>query len=89
MATIIGVLLVSRARIAAEATRAEQEADFRANKAAWTFWESQPPGYRRTATFWVTSAKQEATRLRRLRTLIEDSAAGRRIALLAPRPKRD
>ena len=61
---------------------AEQEARLRANEAAWKFFQSQPPGYRRTAIHWVISAKREATRERRLNTLIEDSAAGRRIAPL-------
>jgi uncharacterized protein YdeI (YjbR/CyaY-like superfamily) len=61
----------------------EYEKEFRANKGAWAFWESQPPGYRRTATWWVISAKHEATRRRRLATLIEDSAGGRRISQLA------
>jgi uncharacterized protein YdeI (YjbR/CyaY-like superfamily) len=60
----------------------EYERKFRANKGAWAFWESQPQGYRRTATWWVISAKQEATRHRRLATLIEDSAGGRRISQL-------
>ena len=54
-------------------------AQLRANQAAWTWWQSQRPGYRRTATWWVVSAKQEATRQRRLAELIEDSAAGRAI----------
>lgn len=62
------------------------EKRFRANKKAWAFWEAQPPGYRRTASFWVMSAKREDTQLRRLVTLIGDSAAGRRIGLLAPPP---
>jgi len=58
---------------------------FRANAAAWAFWQAQPPGYRRTASWWVMSAKREDTRQRRLATLIEDSAAGRRIAaVLSP-----
>ncbi|MGH2697888.1 MAG: YdeI/OmpD-associated family protein [Actinomycetota bacterium] len=63
------------------------EKKLRANKKAWDFWQSQPPGYRRTATWWVISAKREETRRRRLGTLIEDSAAARRIALLA-RPQK-
>jgi uncharacterized protein YdeI (YjbR/CyaY-like superfamily) len=58
----------------------------RANARAWKFFESQPPGYRRTATWFVMSAKQDSTRLRRLQVLIEDSAAGRRLAGLQ-RPK--
>ena len=46
---------------------------------AWKFYQRQPPWYRRTAAFWVISAKQERTRQRRLATLIEDSAHGRTI----------
>jgi uncharacterized protein YdeI (YjbR/CyaY-like superfamily) len=57
----------------------EYEKQFRANKAAWEFYQSQPPGYRRTSCWWVISAKQEATRGRRLATLIADSANGLRI----------
>lgn len=59
------------------------EKTFRAAKRAWAFWSAQPAGYRRTATWWVVSAKQESTRQRRLATLIADSAAGRRLAMLA------
>ena len=50
-----------------------------ANEAAWSWWQAQRPGYRRIATWWVISAKQEPTRERRLATLIEDCAAGRMI----------
>lgn len=60
----------------------EFERRFRANVEAWAFFASQPPHYRRTATFWVVSAKQQATRERRLETPIADSAAGRRIGPL-------
>ena len=56
---------------------------FRANPSAWTFWQAQPPGYRRTAMWWVVSAKQETTRQRRLATLIADSASSRRLGLLS------
>lgn len=51
---------------------------FRANAPAWKFWAAQPPGYRRTAIWWVISAKQEVTRQKRLAELIKLSAAGRR-----------
>ena len=54
-------------------------ARFRADKTAWIFWQAQPPGYQRLTTHWVTSAKQEATRLRRLEKLITASAAGQRL----------
>jgi uncharacterized protein YdeI (YjbR/CyaY-like superfamily) len=57
----------------------EQERALRANSAAWEFFSSQPPSYRRSATHWVTSAKREETRARRMATLIGDSAAGRRV----------
>ncbi|MBV7338084.1 YdeI/OmpD-associated family protein [Chloroflexi bacterium TSY] len=60
----------------------DQEAQFRANAAAWEFFQSQPPTYRNTAIHWVISAKQEKTRQRRLGTLIDDSAQGLRIAQL-------
>ncbi len=61
---------------------AESEARLRANEAAWQFFQAQPPSYRRPAIWWVISAKKEETRKRRLETLIEDSAAGRRIGPL-------
>jgi uncharacterized protein YdeI (YjbR/CyaY-like superfamily) len=54
-----------------------------ANAAALRWWRAQTPGYRRTATWWVVSARQEATRERRLATLIVDCAAGRIIRPLA------
>jgi uncharacterized protein YdeI (YjbR/CyaY-like superfamily) len=59
------------------------EREFRANEAAWTFFQAQPPWYRRTAIYWVMTAKKEDTRRRRLDTLIDDSAHGRRIKQLA------
>jgi uncharacterized protein YdeI (YjbR/CyaY-like superfamily) len=46
---------------------------------AKAFWLAQPPGYRRQASWWVLSAKRDETRERRLATLIEDCAAGRRV----------
>lgn len=59
-----------------------QEKRFRRNARAWSFFEAQPPGYRKTAIWWVISAKREETREKRLTTLIEDSANGLRIAML-------
>jgi len=52
---------------------------FKKNKAAWAFFEAQPPGYRRAAAWWVMQAKQEQTRDRRLARLIEASAARKRM----------
>lgn len=65
----------------------KQEKLFRANKPAWEFWQKQPPGYKRLASHYVVSAKQEATRERRLERLIVDSAAGRRLGMLEPKKK--
>jgi len=59
---------------------------FRANAKAWKFFQAQPDGYRRVATFYVMSAKQPETRLRRLDQLIDDSAAGLRIGPLRRKP---
>jgi uncharacterized protein YdeI (YjbR/CyaY-like superfamily) len=59
------------------------EKRFRANPRAWTFFESQAPWYRRTTIYWVVSAKQEETRLRRLATLMACSEAESRIPALA------
>jgi len=60
----------------------------KANKKAWENYSKMPPGYRKTSTWWVISAKQEETRQRRMKTLILDSEAGRRIALLTPVKKK-
>jgi uncharacterized protein YdeI (YjbR/CyaY-like superfamily) len=57
----------------------DEIAEFRRHGGAWGWFDSQPPGYRRTAMHWVTSAKRDATRASRLATLIADSAEGRRI----------
>jgi uncharacterized protein YdeI (YjbR/CyaY-like superfamily) len=60
----------------------EQEREFRANEQAWAYFRSRPPSYRKTAIWWVVSAKREETKAKRLRTLIEDSAQGRTIRRL-------
>jgi uncharacterized protein YdeI (YjbR/CyaY-like superfamily) len=58
---------------------AEQKKTFRANAAAWKWFAAQSQSYRAMATFWVVSAKRPDTRARRLATLIECSADGRRV----------
>lgn len=59
---------------------------FRASKEAWAFFEAQPPWYRKTVTYWVVSAKKEATRVKRLAQLIDDSEHKRAIpAVVRPR----
>jgi uncharacterized protein YdeI (YjbR/CyaY-like superfamily) len=57
----------------------EYEERLRANRAAAEYFDSRPRWYRRTATHLVMSAKREDTRERRLKQLIDDSAAGRDI----------
>lgn len=58
---------------------AAYERRLRAQPAAWTFFQAQPPWYRRTASWWIMSAKKEATRLKRLEQLIADSVQGRTV----------
>lgn len=52
---------------------------FKRNKTAWKFYQAQPPYYRKTLNWYVLSAKQETTRLKRLNRLIEESAKGKRL----------
>ena len=54
------------------------ERRFKKVAAAWRFFQAQPPGYRRLLTFHVMSAKQDATREKRLAKLIDLSAKGKR-----------
>ncbi len=61
---------------------AAQEKQFRVNKKAWAWFSAQAPSYQHTASFWVISAKQEATRAKRLATLIQHSEEGVKIAPL-------
>ncbi|HEU5411975.1 MAG TPA: YdeI/OmpD-associated family protein [Candidatus Acidoferrales bacterium] len=66
---------------------ARLEAVLRENREAATFFDAQPPGYKRLAIFWVMSAKKEETRERRLSVLIASSAKGKRIDMLKPKRK--
>jgi uncharacterized protein YdeI (YjbR/CyaY-like superfamily) len=67
---------------------AAQERRFKTNPEAWQWFQARPAGYRRTAAYWVISAKRPETRERRLEQLIEDSAAGRTIRSLTPPSQR-
>ena len=66
----------------------DQEAQFRADPAAWDYFSARAPSYRKAALYWVVSAKKPETRARRLATLIEDSAAGRDLKQYRWAPKR-
>mgnify|MGYP002622835965 CR=1 FL=1 len=52
---------------------------FKKKKAAWEFFEDQPPGYRKKVVWWIMSAKKVETRERRLKMLIDASAAKKRL----------
>lgn len=60
----------------------QMTARFKETAGAWEFYQEQPAGYRRQAARWVTSAKREETRERRLATLIDDSGNRLRIKQL-------
>lgn len=68
-------------RAAMQLTPAYERA-FRANKNAWAFFQALAPGYRRLLVFRVMSAKQEATRERRLAGIIAKTAKGINPAVL-------
>ena len=73
----------------AAAFDADLKATFRGNPKAWEYFSRQPPSYRKTATWWVISAKQPVTRERRLAKLIQHSAAHEWIpSLQRTKPKR-
>ena len=57
------------------------------NATAWKFFQAQPPGYRKTINWWILSAKQEETRLKRLEKLIDYSGQGQRIPGYTPTKK--
>jgi uncharacterized protein YdeI (YjbR/CyaY-like superfamily) len=52
---------------------------FKRYKAAWKFFQAQPPSYRKMMNWWIISAKREETRRLRLNRLIEASGEGKRI----------
>jgi uncharacterized protein YdeI (YjbR/CyaY-like superfamily) len=65
-----------------ETFSADMEMLFRHNDRAWKYYQSETPSYRKVTIKWVLSAKQEATRLKRLQELIESSASGEKIRAL-------
>ena len=58
---------------------AHVERELKKNRAAWAFFQAQPPWYRRTCARGVMSAKKDETRRRRLATLVADSARERTV----------
>ena len=57
----------------------DYEKRFKANEAAWNFFEKQANWYKKQMISWVMTAKQEATRVKRLEKLIETSASEKRL----------
>jgi uncharacterized protein YdeI (YjbR/CyaY-like superfamily) len=57
----------------------EFEQTFTNNAAAWQYFSKQPTSYKKTVYFWILSAKQEATRVSRLRKVIGASENNKRI----------
>lgn len=62
-----------------EKLAAELEPQFRQNQEAWDFFQVQSPSYRKMSIYWVMSAKQEATRISRLKKLIEACSEKKRL----------
>ena len=67
--------------------KAADETKFKANKKAWEYFQFTAPSYRKAAIWWVVSAKQEVTKMRRLEQLIQDSEQGRPVPPLTPRKR--
>lgn len=57
----------------------EFEKRFKSNKKAWEFFESQANWYKKQMINWVMTAKQEATREKRLEKLIVASKGEKRV----------
>jgi uncharacterized protein YdeI (YjbR/CyaY-like superfamily) len=56
-----------------------QERQFQNSRVAWEFFQKQAPSYKKVMIWWVISAKQPATREKRLAALIENSAKGKKM----------
>jgi uncharacterized protein YdeI (YjbR/CyaY-like superfamily) len=52
---------------------------FKKNKAAWQFFESTPPGYRKVMLHWLASARKPETRDLRFKALVQACAEGKRL----------
>lgn len=64
---------------AAEVVDSAELAPLRANANAWTFFQAQPPYYRRMAAWWIVSAKKPETRQRRVAQLIDACSRATRL----------
>jgi uncharacterized protein YdeI (YjbR/CyaY-like superfamily) len=57
----------------------ELEDRFKVNTSAWDFFSRQTPYYKKMIIHWILSAKQEATRVRRLEKVIAESERQKRV----------
>lgn len=57
----------------------DYEKQFRQNKRAWDFFNAQAPSYKKVMIHWITTAKQEKTRLSRLEKTIKISEQQKRM----------
>jgi uncharacterized protein YdeI (YjbR/CyaY-like superfamily) len=62
----------------AQILKPEYEKQFKANKKAWEFFQSQAPWYIKVSIHRIMTAKQEKTQLSRLEGLIKTSEKGER-----------
>lgn len=53
--------------------------DFQSNEAAWQYFDTAAPSYKRSMTHWIVSAKRAPTRARRLSQLMQACQEHRRI----------
>lgn len=63
----------------------EMQTRLEKDRKAFAYFSARPPGYQRVARYWVTSAKQEATREKRFLVLLACSREGRPIPSQVPR----
>lgn len=57
------------------------ERAFKADRAAWRFFEMLAPSYRRAYVAWIDAAKRDETRQRRLREAVARLAKGEKLGL--------
>lgn len=61
------------------ALNVKQLKEFKKNKKAWDFFNSQAAGYKKYMIYWVATAKRAETQEKRLAELINDSAEGTKL----------
>ncbi len=64
---------------------AAYEAQIKANKKAWAYFDALAPSYKKATIWWIMSAKREETRGRRLKVTITSSEDGLKIPHLRKR----